>query len=469
MTRILNWIKANLIIVILCAAMVICLPTFYVLGEMMNGKVRASLKSRAESQLKTIRNVERTSVEIDPLLPGTKSIKMDVTLNKAVLRQYEQVRKQIKSDSEAIVAEAIAVNQKPVLSDRIFPKPSDAEAHLPFELHRMYLDAHEALIRSANAGMPMLPPDVASLLNEYRETYQRTQLNVEPGTQLKPSEQDQLDEAMTRRRMALYTQTATEYSVYADSTVFGLADWKMERGTAPNERERFNWQHQLWVNTDLMNAVSNANQIPGSGGELSAIVGQPGSVVKRIVSITLQPLASNMKSGSAGDSGGLGEGEEYEWIGFSEGGGNSGMMGGKGASPRGAPKAPEKKKTDNSNPNQPIERDYSEAITGRISNGLYDVRRGQMVVIVDSARFPRLIDAINSTNFMTVTNVNLRRIDIKEHLAQGFYYGNDPVVEATLDIETLWLRDWTTQWMSDDVKDWLGIPKETDQKSGNGG
>ncbi|MBL1218788.1 MAG: hypothetical protein D8M59_15000 [Planctomycetes bacterium] len=480
MTLILNWIKANLIIVILCAAMVICLPTFYVLGEMMNKNLRSDIQKRADNQLSTLKGVEYATVEIDPLLPGAESVSEKVTLTDAVILEYERVRNQIKSDSEAIVAEALAVNQKPVMSDRIFPKPRDTEAHLPFELHGMYLAAHDQLIRSANAGMPMLPEDVSFQLSEYRDTYLRTQLNVEPGMQLKPSEEDQLEEAMTRRRMSLYSQTATEFAVYADSTVFVLADWKMETGRPPNERERFDWQHQLWVHTDLIDSISRANEIPGGGGELATIVGQPSSVVKRILSITLQPLAFGVKSGgSSGESEMMmGEGDPA-WggeYGFSEGGPVTGGKGGGSSSRRGGgtrrpekPTPASKPKSDNTDPTKPLDRDYAQAISGRTTNGLYDVRRADVVLIVDSARFDRLIDAINSTNFMTVTNIEILRIEPREHLAQGFFYGNEPVVEAALEIETLWFRDWTTQWMSDDVKEWLGIPVESDDASGDGG
>ncbi len=67
---------------------------------------------------------------------------------------------------------------------------------------------------------------------------------------------------------------------------------------------------------------------------------------------------------------------------------------------------------------------------------------------------------------MTVTGVNIDKIDVLPELQMGYYYGSDPVVTTTLTVESLWLRDWTTRLMPDDVKVALGIETETDGDEG---
>ena len=58
---------------------------------------------------------------------------------------------------------------------------------------------------------------------------------------------------------------------------------------------------------------------------------------------------------------------------------------------------------------------------------------------------------------MTVTDVDLQEVDIWEELRQGYYYGTEHVVRATISVETVWLRSWVTPIMPDPVKQTLGI------------
>ena len=42
-------------------------------------------------------------------------------------------------------------------------------------------------------------------------------------------------------------------------------------------------------------------------------------------------------------------------------------------------------------------------------------------------------------------------------LASGYYYGDDHVSRAQITIETIWLREWTKQWMPPNVKVTVGL------------
>ena len=84
--------------------------------------------------------------------------------------------------------------------------------------------------------------------------------------------------------------------------------------------------------------------------------------------------------------------------------------------------------------------------TGRVSNSLYDVRMAEVSLIVDSQQIPRLFNALTQLNFITPLVQGIRSVDQAEALEQGGYvYGNNvDVVQLDLQLESLWLRRWTT-------------------------
>lgn len=103
----------------------------------------------------------------------------------------------------------------------------------------------------------------------------------------------------------------------------------------------------------------------------------------------------------------------------------------------------------------PLEASTGSTITGRknsSANKSFDVRMAQMKVVVSSSRLPQYINAISSTNFMTVTGLEFAEVDAMKDLDDGYYYGNEHVVRATLTIETIWLRSWTTAVMPEEEK-----------------
>ena len=98
--------------------------------------------------------------------------------------------------------------------------------------------------------------------------------------------------------------------------------------------------------------------------------------------------------------------------------------------------------------------------TGGVAGSSYDIRMVELTLVVGSQQLPRIFDAFAQTNYMTVTDVDLNEVDVWEDLEQGYFYGPDHVVRAVLQIETVWLRSWTTDLMPDAVRTALGVPLE---------
>jgi hypothetical protein len=108
-------------------------------------------------------------------------------------------------------------------------------------------------------------------------------------------------------------------------------------------------------------------------------------------------------------------------------------------------------------PKQQVNLDYSKRFTGRVSNGIYDVRLADVTFIAETAELPRIFDALASENFMTVTNVRLAPADPFAAARAGYLFGGRPVSQVTVTVESLWFRDWTARHMPLSVRTALGV------------
>lgn len=483
MTVVLNWVKAHWLIVLFFAIIVISIPTLMFFGEERNSLVKQEISSRVRKIETSLSNVEKTEVKIQPLLPGAATFDERMVVTDTVLDEYRNIREAIKQDSDEIAHEAMLINREDHVDELVpglLPAPDVLnENALPYNSHPAYVKAHEELLASLHAGEPVSDDALSATLEDFQNTYIRTQLNRELNQSLDDADEAKLVEAMTARRLLEYRQHAEDISVYADFSVFNLKDWDTSRG-APPPALWFNWQHAYWVDQDIVKAINKANS-SGSGdfSQPDSVAGQPSSVVKRIINIELKPMfdirakKKNDKFDDAnyGGEGGFGLGEGGGGMmeggsGFAGKGGSGKFSGSEYGEPGGGTSA-SAPPSSNDDPSIAFEDNFSWSISGRTSNALYDVREVVLTLIVDSNRLPTLINAIQSTNFMTVTGCQMQPINVLNHLRDGFYYGTDPVVQVELTIETLWLREWTTKLMPNDVKESLGIAIPTDEEAAN--
>ena len=496
MTKILAWIKGHLLIVILCAVSVIVLPAVVFASAAWNQRIAGAIKERVEKQERRLSAVEKTSIEVKPLAPGSPTVQMDATVNEPILNQYRALREQIKADGDRVKTDAVRLNLEgktdpnadpsqivaalapdvapeerervvretvDQLVDGLLPEPPrELAEELPYQIYGAFQRAHEALLTRLNAGTPPEPTRVRDQLVEFDINYRRSQFNVGPEDPLKDEEVEKLAEAMTKQRLAIYGQTAQEKSVYADASIFNLPEWAGEG--KPNERQWYDWQHLHWLHSDVVEAIRKANT---ADGEPTTIVGSPASsVVKRIVSIEAMPMYDTgaASSGRRGAAGGrqAPSGRAQSSRGFTskyspEDRGMEGEGFAEEEESGPAPFAPPSAESF-ADPTQPYPLDFSRSISGRPTrSGLYDTREVVLILIVDSMRLPQLFEAVNSTNFMTVVGVKAAAVDPYRDLAMGYYYGPDPVAEVTLNVETAWLRDWTVPLMPQPVKVAMGV------------
>ena len=101
--------------------------------------------------------------------------------------------------------------------------------------------------------------------------------------------------------------------------------------------------------------------------------------------------------------------------------------------------------------------DFSISLTGRQSNELYDVRPVELVVVMETAELPQLVNALARQNFITITDLKLQPTSAFEAADFGYMFGDQPVSLVTMTLETIWFRKWTAAWMPQDVRDALGV------------
>jgi len=98
--------------------------------------------------------------------------------------------------------------------------------------------------------------------------------------------------------------------------------------------------------------------------------------------------------------------------------------------------------------------------TGRVCNGLYDVLRFKIRLLVDAAKLTQVVRELEAGQFITVLNVQIREVVDPVMAASGqqggFRYGNKPVIRVEIDCEELLLRSWTNGILPDSKKNGLG-------------
>jgi hypothetical protein len=108
----------------------------------------------------------------------------------------------------------------------------------------------------------------------------------------------------------------------------------------------------------------------------------------------------------------------------------------------------------------PFAKKYGRSPTGRDSNGVYDIIRFRLALLVDAEKVPLILQALSRDKFITVAGCSMMEIDSAVWQSRRYLFGDKPVVQLTLDCEDLFLREWTQTYMPQTVRKALGIPDQ---------
>jgi hypothetical protein len=472
----LAWLKSNIAIVGCLLVIVVVLPTSYFVSRAWGESIRREHEEKVGRELSRV-----TGARVDYVLPSYDPAAPALTFkaepNARLTEWFKRERERLDSAAKDLLRRAVDFNRgvgpeasavyrsehRPLVEglfgdaglariamDVRANDPARWEGMTPEERFRLvrdrrieleqssllyemedrllgkrgYPDPYRKILDSIRAGGRA---DPVRVLQVVREIETREVERVTPGRkrELTAKEKADLAKMLTERRLGEYQARAREISVYAGPEIFPR-DNKEGVSIAydpldPRERnpaQMFLFQWDLWVLSDLLTSVRVANSTPD---------GRPTSVdqspVKRIISVRLQPPE------------GLYESDD--------------------------PYAQAPQEPTSSVPGM-LPQDFSKSFTGRRSgpwNKIYDLRYAKITAIVASARLGDFLAAIERTNFMTVTGLSVKSIDPFGELKDGYFHGMDHLVEATIDVESAWLREWTVPHMPDEIKGLLGVAK----------
>lgn len=422
----MNWIKTNWLIVVLSVVALSALPTMFVMSSNMNKAQKAKV---AKETTAAYRDVMASKVTYGiPLVkqPDLNAFEKSADVNKVLTTRFAAARESIKEESSLLGVEAVKFNQgsRKLLIEDLFPKPStDSRFKTPNQFTKMFVEESPRELLAKTGAKPPVDAKVlgASLADTKKQRRSRLQAQTGSGT-LSPEDDAKLNQELFDQRLGRYRQHASETAFYATTDVF-VDIPPVAPNPAPSLARLWDWQMKYWTYSDVLDAFVEANRMASGGGEPSVLTG----VVKRIVDLrVLNPGWSDIPDTTPAD-----------------------------ATVEGAMVPPKNPMT----PNMAV------SVTGRESkigsgNQYYDLRTAVATLVVASDKLPLLFDALAKTNFMTVLDCEIERIEPEVDLKDGYYYGDDHVVRATLTIECLWLRAWTKPFIPKTVRMQLNIPDD---------
>lgn len=448
MKNVLGWVKSNLVVVISLVVILIAIPAGFVVSSGWNKKIKTGREAEAKDAMSKLSKTTVT-YSVPAVMPGEQSLDLKAVPNKKLTEWFAAERARAKAEVESVVKDATAFNQKgrKPLIDGLFPKagnPRDRDSKL-LEFIQILSgrregnqpSAYDLLLKKHGAGDKAESAKIASTLRDMDQRVRDSNGN----RQLTSDELEALTKQLVDRRIGEMRRRAQEVSFFATPAVFATDSGRRMNGyhnipvnpgsDVPTHEQAFVYQWDFWVLEDVVAAIERANTSPD--GERLAVERAP---VKRIISLNVKnpPIP------------GYGIPDPRQQGRSSESEDESGSA--EGPFPGGVP----------------LDRRVS--VTGRTtninSNKVYDVRVAELVVVVASDKLQTLLSALSQTNFMTVIDLDMESIDVWGDLKDGYYYGPDHVVKATIVIETVWLRSWLAPFMPMAIANNIGadLPEE---------
>lgn len=428
MSNILNWAKANILIVVSVLVVLLAIGSFFWPTGAEVQTLREDIR-RVKSMSDSVNRYMSPTVQIPSPTPGGQPESVSIPYSAANVAMLGQLFREMASGYTNLFQYVVDFNHygpndanpHEVMLQGLFPEPQSDSIRL---------DADEAFIRKVDefyrqlrAGQPPSEQEIATHLAQVEEQFAASA----PMTvrSLQAEHQEKLAQQKLEAQREMIKNRAQQIRVYAASPrtgammatsrsgrsgrsndrgamlgVFDVGQW-ISGGGQPTNATLWEAQMKLWMQQDIVAAINLANQ------NSSSVINAP---VKRIDQIRVRP-------------GYIGVAEERQQQQSSDSSETTGPA--------------------QQNIDQPLEPNFAASPTGRVSNPLYDVRQAEVIVVVASEDLPRLLNAFGKVNLMTPIITRIASLDEYGEFAAGYYFGDEDVVEVELLIESLWMRRWT--------------------------
>ncbi|RNC82501.1 MAG: hypothetical protein ED559_12185 [Phycisphaera sp.] len=450
MSGFLSWLKSNIVIVILAILTIVPLPVAWYLSSGMNKSLREDRQSEAQKALRDI-NGATVSYALPTLSVDEPPIEDSSPPNSVKTQFYKAEREKREAIISKVKERAVEFNSKgrSVLLDGLFPEPASLASGqlLQPQFAEMVIatggdestSAYDRLFDRLRINEPV---DTETLREQLAARKAALMNQLAPGTaegEMDEATREQIKQQLVEQRLGTYETHARDTSFYANADILPGSVLRVAPLAQPSLSDCFNWQFNYWVIEDVLGALVSANDSFDSTGVGGSVLD---GVVKQVESIEFAPLVTIAASQGSNT--------------FEE----TGYVGGDAEARARADRLNQVDRNFGSRPGGGFVE--SGTITGRSTeeSGLYDVVPVTVTMIASYEKLPKLFDAVASHNFMTVLDADIYAVDQWEQIEQGFYAGTDYIVRVEMTIETLWLRNWTKEFMPTAVREQLGIPTD---------
>ena len=415
---------------ITCALIVIIAPlAAYFSLDFVRAPVVAKIKDRVDAYEK-LGGLEKTSVDVRAADGSVRT--ESAYINKALIEELTKHQEALAADAQGIYQSAVDRNRagRGVSQDiaEYLPKPKNEAAR---DVNLLRENALPLLIKQRDALITLMKMSGPSKSDEALDRVQRAETEHLTGVLMKkqrsevtdPKELAELNARLVDTRLALITENAAGIEVYLRP---GAILWRDKLASAKDGDSKaapavefalaqlFQFQWDMWVVEDVLKAIQQVNSKSDASGKRTPI-GVVQAPVKCINRLLVTPIPGLVPADAAA-----------------------------GATADASAEAPAGEAID---PKTDVAPDFAASINGLRTNQLFDVRDATLVVVCETTAVPKLVNALSAQNFITVTGLSLVPADTFAAARQGYAFGSQPCSEVTLKLQSVWLRDWTTESM----------------------
>ena len=434
-------VKKNIVSVICgVVAIVAIVASFVPLGGYVEELQGSLNKSKTDySSLDTLRTKQRNLPILK--LEETTPQPLGMFPSKDVIEKARAVTKQVEDQSIEMRKAAVAMNQRKELVPGSLPEPRPpfdirfrdqyTDLVAPRLLNGQPTGEPPKLLQKYNAGvLPQQTVIEAERLRRRQEILETKVQKDARGTIINQLELNELNAQVDaevpqqlRRAVAEKSMFYVEVSPQSGSGVAGVT-LDVAPGIVGNARPRPEavwWaQVMLWVQTDVLNAIKEANTTKLANGQAPKNLME--APVKRLLRIQIPTM--NIFVTAAGQ----------------------------------APAAADP----NAAADAALPKVVQASPTGRVSNGMFDVVHFQVIADMEVEKIPQVIRTFSHNRLMSVFHVDVKHIDASAAQLAGYYYNPPdsykPVAQVTMHCEMLLLRNWTAPLMPKVIRTLLQIP-----------
>lgn len=470
MNDVMRWIKTNPITVASILVILIALSFNFFVTRSQKNAFRDDVKKKVEGQSREVQKYKQFAVPMLPEKPGEQAENRNIVVTAADVEIVRRQRETVSQAADEVHRYMLQRNQQghDLLLSNIFPEMPN-QTNLPHEANKIYKASFERMFDAFDPTDDRMDAqtgefaaklhaggaaDMAAILADTHQIAANYDGGGPLGATAAAADPDQLEkdrrELEREQRNEVIRQLnlhASGIHIYAQAQMapvdtrntlsqpypFEIGPWA-NTGQAPTVDNLWDGQMSLWIQQDLVRAIALANRVHDPH------VNVLNAPVKHLLGMRVNPGYIGLTTGAetSGQSGASPMMMNPMMMEMYGGMGSMGEMPGEGFGEEETQVDPDR---------ELLAPKFKFGLTGRFSNPLYDIRHATLSVIVDARRLHELLQAINHINLMTVLEVKLTDVNEYNYMQQGFFYGEGDLVQADIKIETIWLRQWTQQYM----------------------